>query len=431
MKSKFLYLIFLLLIWSSNSFSQLRIEITGGTEEPIRIAVVPLNWNISGKPKFYFQEVIKKDLESFGEFFVMNPEDMLSLPAHDDQLYFRDWKLLDIDYLVTGVVNESSEYEEINISYSIFNVNREKIIHRAVLSGSLGSLRRMGHNISDKIYEKINGIPGIFSTRIAYINKTSEPKDSYHLRITDIDGDNDISLFNSPEPLLSPSWSPSGDRIAYVSFEEGSSRIYIQELSSGVRKPLKHEEGINSSPNWSPKNRFISAVLSKNGNPDIFLYDLKKDEWEQMTYHYGIDTEPDWSPNGKSILFTSNRSGSPQIYEMNISTKKVKRRTFNGSYNARGRYLPNGKSIVYVHRDDGVFHIAIQSLKSGRISILTDTVLDESPSVSPNGNVIVYATKLGEKGLLAGITIDGKTRFMLPSFFGETREPSWSPILDK
>ena len=174
----------------------------------------------------------------------------------------------------------------------------------------------------------------------------------------------------------------------------------------------------------------MSAVLSKTGNPDIFIYDLETSSWSQLTKHFGIDTEPDWSPSSKKILFTSNRSGSPQIYEVDTRTKRVKRITYEGTYNARGRYLPDGKSIVFVHRSNGIFHIATQNLRSGKIRVLTDTSLDESPTVSPNGNVIIYATKSGDKDILAGITLDGKTKFIMPSLKGEAREPSWSPLID-
>ena len=174
----------------------------------------------------------------------------------------------------------------------------------------------------------------------------------------------------------------------------------------------------------------ISAVLSKSGNPDIYLYDLNSSNWIQLTSHFGIDTEPDWSPNSKKLIFTSNRSGSPQIYELNVNNKRIKRLTFEGTYNARGRYLPDGKNIVFVHRKNGIFHIATQNIRTGKVRVLTNTFLDESPTVSPNGNVVLYATKDGDKDILAGITMDGKTRFRMPSLKGEAREPSWSPIID-
>ena len=434
MMQSFYKIIYLLLILSSTYLSsQLRIEITGGSDEPIRVAMVPFEWKLNSAPSHYLHEIVKKDLESFAEFAVLNPEDMLSYPSLEEEISYRDWRLLKVDYLIIGSVLKSEIEGEINIAYSILDVSRRKNIHKALIKGSVKSLKRMGHNISDRIYHKINGIPGIFSTRIAYVDKPLSDTDSYDLRITDIDGDGDLSLFKSNQPILSPDWSPNGKEIAYVSFEEGTSRIYIQELATGNRRALKRERGINSSPSWSPNGNYLSAVLSKGDNPDIYLYNLRSNVWTPLTGHYGIDTEPDWSPDGKSLIFTSNRSGSPQIYEINISSMRIKRKTFEGTYNARARYLPDGKNIIYVHRRKGVFHIALHNLRTGKISILTDTFLDESPSVAPNGNVIIYATKDREtdSDILAGVTVNGKTRFILPSVSGGAREPAWSPILDK
>ena len=410
--------------------SQLRIEIKGGIEDPITLAVVPLEWNIELTQRDYVHRIIKSDLESFGEFKVLPPENMLSLPTNQDEVFYKDWRMLGVDYLVIGSISSTEIKDEIVADYIIFDVIRERILHKGNVIGPPKTLRKIGHKISDKIYSRIQGIPGIFSTKIAYIDKPSAEDQNYNLRISDVDGYDSLSLFSSPQPLMSPSWSPDRENIAYVSFEEGTSRIFLQKLTTAERRGLKLEEGINSSPNWSPNGDKISAVLSKPGNPDIFTYDLELDEWTQVTKHFGIDTEPDWSPNSKKILFTSNRSGSPQIYEANIRSNRIKRLTFEGTYNARGRYLPNGKGIVFVHRRNGIFHIATQNLKTGKIRILTDTFLDESPTVSPNGNVVIYATKDGDKDTLAGITIDGKTKFIMSSIKGEAREPAWSPLID-
>ena len=409
---------------------QLRIEIKGGLEDPINVAVVPMQWNLDSPQDLFVHEVIKSDLESFGEFDVLPPKNMLSLPSSKEEVFFKDWRILGIDFLVIGDIGLSEVENEIKVSFIIFDIVKERLIHRGVVFGSKKSLRRISHKISDNIYSKINGIPGIFSTQIAYIDKPSVSDPNYNLMISDLDGFQSLSLFSSPQPLMSPSWSPDKKKIAYVSFEEGTSRIFIQQLSNAERFGLKLERGINSSPNWSPNGDKLSAVLSRTGNPDIFIYDLKLSTWIQVTNHFGIDTEPDWSPDSRKILFTSNRSGSPQIYEANIKTNRIKRITFDGTYNARGRYLPNGKDIVFVHRRNGVFHIAKQNLRSGNINILTDTSLDESPTVSPNGNVVIYATKDGDKDILAGITLDGKTKFIMPSLKGEAREPSWSPLID-
>ena len=424
------FLIIPLIIYSTNFHSQLRIEIKGGIQDPVSIAIVPLKWNTNLSQREYIHKVIKSDLESFGEFKVLPPENMLSLPTAKEEVFYKDWRMLGVDYLVIGTISSEESKDEIIADYIIFDVIRERIMHRGNVIGPVQTLRKIGHRISDKIYSRIQGIPGIFSTKIAYIDKPSEDDPNYNLRISDLDGYDSLSLFSSPQPLMSPSWSPDRENIAYVSFEEGTSRIFLQKLTTAERRGLKLELGINSSPNWSPNGDKISAVLSKTGNPDIFIYDLQTDKWKQLTNHFGIDTEPDWSPNSKKILFTSNRSGSPQIYEANLRNNKVKRLTFEGTYNARGRYLPNGKGIVFVHRRNGIFHIATQVLKTGKIRILTDTFLDESPTVSPNGNLIIYATKDEGKDTIAGITIDGKTKFIMSSIKGEAREPAWSPLID-
>ena len=418
------------LFFLSTLSGQLRIEIKGGLEDPINVAVVPMQWNLDSPQDLFVHEVIKSDLESFGEFDVLPPKNMLSLPSSKEEVFFKDWRILGTDFLVIGDIGLSEVENEIKVSFFIFDIVKERLIHKGVVFGTKKSLRRISHKISDIIYSKIYDIPGIFSTQIAYIDKPSASDPNYNLMISDLDGFQSLSLFSSPQPLMSPSWSPDKKKIAYVSFEEGTSRIFIQQLSNAERFGLKLERGINSSPNWSPNGDKLSAVLSRTGNPDIFIYDLKLSTWIQVTNHFGIDTEPDWSPDSRKILFTSNRSGSPQIYEANVKTNRIKRITFDGTYNARGRYLPNGKDIVFVHRRNGVFHIAKQNLRSGNINILTDTSLDESPTVSPNGNVVIYATKDGDKDILAGITLDGKTKFIMPSLKGEAREPSWSPLID-
>jgi len=408
--------------------TQLRIEVTQGIKDPIRIAVTPITWNLESPASHYIHQIISSDLSSFGEFDAIGTSEMLSLPQSEADIYYRDWSILKVDYLVVGSTAKLDQENLLEINYSIVDVVRRRAIHRARVVGKITDLEALAHNMSDRIYREINGISGIFSTRIAYINREGDSQGDYHLRFCDINGDNDQIVLTSKEPIMSPDWSHDGKKLAYVSFEEGTSRIYIQDLKTGEREALKLENGINSSPAWSTKDDSLIAVLSKAGNPDVYKYDFKQNRWIQLTSHYGIDTEPDWSPKGDKFLFTSNRSGSPQIYEMNISKNTIRRKTFIGDYNARARYTPDGKSFVFVHRVDGDFHIAIQNLKTSKIRILTDTDLDESPTISPNGNLVLYATKNGTKDVLSGITIDGATKFSLPTISGEVRDPSWSPL---
>jgi len=419
-----------LLLTSEAIFSQLKIEITEGIREPIRIAIVPFSQNSSSTQKFKLHSIITKDLESFGEFEAIKSEDMLSYPSNQEEVFYRDWRLLKVNYLLIGSFEESEKDNEITVSYNIFDISREKRLYTGLISSQSNSWRKLAHRISDRFYQKINGIPGIFTTRIAYIEEPKLQEEKYHLKVSDIDGENNSLVFSSSQPLMSPDWSPDSKKLAYVSFENGFSQIFIQELASGKRQSIKSSGGINSSPSWSPNGRYIAAVLSKSGNPDIYIYDLNKNSWKQVTDHFGIDTEPTWSSNGKKILFTSNRSGSPQIYELTISNGRIKRKTFEGSYNARGRYLPGGRHIALIHRRKGLFHVAIQNIRNGNLKILTDTFLDESPTISPNGNIIIYATKKNQRGILAGITVNNITKFILPSIIGEVREPAWSPLVN-
>ena len=419
---RILFLFFLIL--SPLSESKLKIEITQGSETLPKIAIVPFqNEILSGRETI--SSLVEANMTLFGEFNSMKKTEMLSYPNSEENFFYRDWRLLEVDYVVIGRV-DNADLTNLDINYLVFDIGLKKIILKGDISGNLNELEQISKIISNRAYQSITGLDGVFNTKLAYILNPN--KNSYKIYISDIDGSNEQLLFKSLSPLMSPSWSADRKKLAYVSFEKGYPEIYIQDLLTGNRSSIDTLGMSNSAPVWSPDSKYIAFVMSMSGNPDIYLYNLRNKKISRLTRHYGIDTEPAWSPNSKKLLFTSNRSGSPQIYELIVSTGRIKRVTLDGDYNARARYFPNGKDIVLVHGNDGVFHIATKNLKSRFINSISKTSLDESPTISPNGNIIIYATKKKTQGFLAGLTLNGNSKFTLPVQEGSVREPAWSPL---
>ena len=421
-------LIFLLLI-PIMSYGELFLEITKGSEDPYKVAIIPFEGNTRVSKQL--NSIVRNDLIRTGEFSILDEELLLPVKIINDELIYSDWKLLGMDYLVTGIITKANN--SLDINYEIYDVHKKRKVRSSKVFGIPNQIRQLGHYTSDGIYESITGIKGIAATRILYVNeiKDSQLTPTYRLMLADSDGANEKILLSSSEPIISPSWSPDGKSVAYASFETGMAKVYIQEIASGKREAVLSKETQISSPSWSPDGKYLSLTLYQDGNAEIYILRLRDRALTRMTNQFAIDTESSWSPKGNKILFTSGRSGSPQIYELDLRklNPKAKRVSFEGTYNAKASYLPNEEGIIFVHRsNDGLFHIALKYKKENFIRVLTEAKMDESPSVAPNGNMVIYGIREKNLSMLAGFSLSG-AKFKLPASNGEVREPAWSNFL--
>jgi TolB protein len=427
-QSIFLVLLSISCAFSAISQAALTIEITEGIESAVPIAIVPFGQqNLTAPLSVDLAQIINSDLSHSGYFKALPENSMLLKPTNPDNVKFRNWQALGQEYLVIGqVIGEQGRF---NIQFQLFDVYKGEQLMGYRMSVTAPELRRSAHHISDLIYEKLTGIKGVFNSRIAYITSFRKPNQQtmYKLQVADADGYNPKTIAASVEPLMSPAWSPDGKKIAYVSFEQGSSAIYVQTLATGNRERVSAFPGINGAPAWSPDGTRLALTLSKDGSPDIYVLNLATRALVKLTKNFAIDTEPNWSPDGRSIVFTSDRGGRPQLYIMPSYGGKVKRLTFDGDYNARGVFSPNGKSLAMVHANGGDYRIAVMDISTRIINILTAGRLDESPSFAPNGSMVLYASRQGNRGMLAAVSADGSMRQKLVIDQGEVRDPAWSP----
>ena len=418
-----------LLLFPIFTYGELFLEITKGSEDPYRVAMIPFEGN--SRVSKQLNDIMRNDLIRTGEFSILDEELLLPVKIINDELVFSDWKLLGIDYLVTGTIVNANN--SLDISYEIFDIHKKRKVRSSKVFGIPNQIRQLAHYTSDGIYESITGIKGIAATRLLYVNEIKDSRfiSIYKLMLADSDGANEKVLLSSSEPIISPSWSPDGKRVAYVSFETGIAKVFIQEIASGKREAVLSQDTQISSPSWSPDGKYLSLTLYQDGNAEIYILRLRDRTLTRMTNQFAIDTESSWSPKGNKILFTSGRSGSPQIYELDLRklNPKAKRISFEGTYNAKASYLPNEEGVIFVHRSsDGLFHIALKYKRENFIRVLTEAKMDESPSVAPNGNMVIYGIKENDLSMLAGFSLSG-AKFKLPASDGEVREPAWSNFL--
>lgn len=408
--------------------AELTIEIKQGVAAAIPISIVPFSSPEGVALPESIDEIVRSDLERSGHFNPISPEDMLSHPSTLQDIYFRDWRLLKQDYVVIGQV-ESRLNDVYQVRYQLFDVFNERELLSQTLRGTKQQLRDIAHKLSDAVYEQLTGIQGAFSTKIAYVTANRQ-RTKFTLAIADSDGAREQVVLKSKYSIFSPAWSPDGKKLAYVMLEDKGSRVYVQELATGKKELVSASKGLNSAPAFSPDGTKLAMVLSKDGNPEIYVLELATKKWSRITKHFSIDTEPNWMPDSQHIIFTSGRSGKPQIYRVDTQSGYIERLTFEGHYNARARLAQDGRFLVMVHqpKKGADYHIASLDLSRGLMQILTsDTYLDESPSVSPNGVMVMYAAKYKNQSILAAVSVDGDVKFLVPSKHGDVREPAWGP----
>ncbi len=419
----------LLALGAGAARADLTIQITKGAEGALPIAVVPFGWGGSPgtKPPTDIASIVSRDLQLSGLFSPLAAKDMVARPHDGREVNYANWRMLGVDDLAVGklVPLGGGNYR---VDVQLLAVYQGRQLAGYSYPANRGNLRRTAHKISDMIYQKLTGQPGAFNTDIAYVTVTGNPKKpTYTLEVADVDGYNPRAALRSPQPIMSPAWSPDGQRLAYVSFETGKPALFVQQVRTGKRTRVTDFPGINGAPAWSPDGSKLAVTLSKSGNPEIYILDLASRRLVQLTHNRAIDTEAAWEPDGKSIVFTSDRGGSPQLYRIPVSGGQAQRLTFDGNYNARASISPDGKHIAMVHRVKGRFVIAVLDTATGRLRTLTDGPLDESPSIAPNGSMVIYAADEGGRGVLAAVSMDGRVQQRLATKTGAVREPAWSP----
>jgi TolB protein len=400
--------------------AQMRIDVSGvgATQYPIAIA----NFATDGRVPLSVVDVVRGDLVRSGSFRVIDAQATLSDTAAFNAAELRG---RGADAVLGGSVTRLAD-GRYDLRYKLSDVVRQSVIVGESLVASEADLRLAAHRVADAIFEKLTGQNGVFATRIAFVGKIGS---RYRLHVADWDGENIVTPLTSPEPIISPSWAPDGNRLAYVSFENKKPVVYVHALASGQRHVAADFKGSNSAPAWSPDGRTLAVTLTRDGPSQIYLIDADgTGQARRVTTSIGIDTEATWSPDGRNIFFTSDRGGSPQIYRVASSGGDASRMTFGSSYNVSPRVSPDGRQLAFVTRRDGRFFVALKNLDGGAETLLSDGGREESPSFAPNGRWILYATSNGGRDSLVAVSTDGRVRQRLTSSLGDIHEPTWGPF---
>jgi TolB protein len=408
---------------AASARAQLTIEIVGGAGTEVPIAIVPFenegNWPLGG-----ITGIVGADLQRSGLFKLVSDAGVVPRPYRAEDVKLGDFRARGADAVTVGSMRPLPD-GRVEVRFALLDAVKQMQLASMSYVVAPAQFRATAHKIADVIYEKLTGDAGVFSTRIAYITKQGS---RFELIVADADGGNPQAVVSSNEPLLSPVWSPDGTRLAYVSLERRKPVVYVQSMATGTRQVVANFRGSNSAPAWSPDGRRLVVTLTKDGGSQLYLMNADGSGVTRLLSSPGIDTEAAFTPDGQAILFTSDRGGTPQIYKFTLATRTVERMTFEGNWNVSPHPLPDGKGFVFVRRDGGRFMIAIQDYATRQVQTLTSGPLDESPSVAPNSKLIIYAALQGSRGILAGVSSDGRVKQRLVSPAADVREPAWGPL---
>lgn len=405
---------------SFSAHAQLHVEISGvgATQIPVAIASFA---NEAMAPQGVSQ-IIKDDLQRSGYFNVIGTSGPLS---ETDSINLADWKSQGADAILVGSVQKTDD-GRFDVHYKLYDTNKSTTLSAFAIAATAQYTRVTAHKIADDVYQKLTGIRGVFSTRIAYVTKNGN---NYQLEVADSDGNGVQVAFRSKEPIISPAWAPDGTKVAYVSFEMKKPVIFVQNLVTGARTMVANFKGNNSAPSWAPDGNKLAVALSRDGLTQVYSVNADGSGVQRLTNTSGIDTEPQYSADGQYIYFTSDRSGGPQIYRMSASGGDAKRMTFSGNYNISPRISPDGQTLAYISRREGNYQLYALDLGNNQELRLTDTQNDDSPSFAPNSKYIMYATEIAGRGTLGVVSVDGRSKQRLTTQAGDVRNPTWGPFM--